>query len=356
MQHLSLLRQRIRLTRERNRALISSDIPVPSSVAAFQPTTVSVLINDICNFRCKMCFKWKEKDDPDKPTVAQWERAFRDLAALVPTGSQMSFSGGELLLSPEIFDLIAIAKQLGFQTHIPSNGSLIDAAMTKRLVDAGLDLMTLSLDSLVPETHDDTRGYKGSYDLVMRAIRHVRDGSNIGITICAIIMEPNLCDLVPLAEWVLAGSDIATINFQALTKPANLKLPHNWYEDRRFAPLWPKDLDAVDGVLGNLKHLAETSGRFINSPRQFDYFRQYFRQKDRFIRSTPCTIDEGALNINHKGDVFFCLFHGKLANIKDRPLHTLDLHHGFATQRQHIRSCSQNCHSLVNCNFKDMRW
>ena len=65
-------------------------------------------------------------------------------------------SGGEPLLRPDIFEVAARAKSMGFYVGLSTNGTLIDAPLARRIGALGFDYVGISLDGL-KETHDKFR-------------------------------------------------------------------------------------------------------------------------------------------------------------------------------------------------------
>jgi len=79
-------------------------------------------------------------------------------------------SGGEPLLRPDIYELIRYGTDRGFRMGLGSNGSLIDDKVARNLKEAGIKTVSISLDSCVPERHDDFRGVTGSWQKAVQAI------------------------------------------------------------------------------------------------------------------------------------------------------------------------------------------
>jgi len=70
--------------------------------------------------------------------AAEAERTMDDLRAFgVPV---LILSGGEPLLRPDVFELSARAKAMGFYVGLSTNGTLIDDAMLERVPAIGYDL------------------------------------------------------------------------------------------------------------------------------------------------------------------------------------------------------------------------
>ena len=82
----------------------------------------------------------------------------------------MIFSGGEPLMRPDIYELVAHAAGNGLRPVFGSNGTLITPEVARRLKEAGACAMGISVDSLDAAKHDKFRGLEHAYDLTMAGI------------------------------------------------------------------------------------------------------------------------------------------------------------------------------------------
>jgi radical SAM protein with 4Fe4S-binding SPASM domain len=73
-------------------------------------------------------------------------------------------SGGEPLLREDIFDLASYATKKGLIATLGTNGTLIDDAVAKRIFDAGIRKVAISIDSSSSEVHDQLRGVQGAWE------------------------------------------------------------------------------------------------------------------------------------------------------------------------------------------------
>lgn len=83
----------------------------------------------------------------------------------------VSFSGGEPLLHPHLWELILHAKANGMRVILDTSGGLLDGATRDRVAAHEVDSVIMSLDG-GPNDHDVSRG-KGSFEATMTALREV---------------------------------------------------------------------------------------------------------------------------------------------------------------------------------------
>ncbi|MBS1136476.1 MAG: moaA [Proteobacteria bacterium] len=111
-----------------------------------------ISVTDRCNFRCVYCMPKTVfgRDYPFLPRddLLHFEEIARIARAFVAHGvSKIRLTGGEPLLRRDIERLIEMLAELGVELTLTTNGSLLQKK-ARGLRDAGLDRVTVSLDSL----------------------------------------------------------------------------------------------------------------------------------------------------------------------------------------------------------------
>jgi len=79
-------------------------------------------------------------------------------------------SGGEPLLRPDIFEISAKAKEMGFYVGLSSNGTLINDGNIEAIKAANYNYVGVSLDG-IGATHDAFRRKEGAYDTSLAGVR-----------------------------------------------------------------------------------------------------------------------------------------------------------------------------------------
>jgi 12,18-didecarboxysiroheme deacetylase len=156
---------------------------LPSHLLQFSEDKKPVVVWNVtkaCNLRCIHCYA--SADNRPAENELTTEEGFRLLEDLAQFGCPVVlFSGGEPLVRPDIFDLIAYAVRLGLRAVLSTNGTLIDHALAKELKKFGLSYVGISLDG-IGEVHDRFRGSKGCFEKVIQAIENCkREGLKVGL-------------------------------------------------------------------------------------------------------------------------------------------------------------------------------
>jgi AdoMet-dependent heme synthase len=84
-------------------------------------------------------------------------------------------TGGDPLKRPDVVELVEYGSSLGLRMAMtPSGTPLMTPAVIRRLRDAGLARLAVSLDGSTPAIHDAFRGVDGSWEWTIRMIREAR--------------------------------------------------------------------------------------------------------------------------------------------------------------------------------------
>lgn len=116
---------------------------------------VEIHLGTLCNNLCPFCMSGFSRDTKDP--WASFERVREELRHFHERGCRgVGFLGGEPTVYPRIVEAVAYAKSLGYSMiSVCTNGTrLSNPDFCRRLVDAGLTRVTLSVHSHIPEVED----------------------------------------------------------------------------------------------------------------------------------------------------------------------------------------------------------
>ena len=160
---------------------IDSQAPTPDEVAV--PRTVDALgrplhdlrisLLDQCNFRCPYCMPESEFSSDYEFLKRQQRLTYDEIIkvarAAVSLGvSKVRLTGGEPLLDKQIFDLIARLRRVaGIEDLALTTNGMLLASAAEKLKFAGLDRVTISLDSLDSDVFNEMSGGRGDIKRVL---------------------------------------------------------------------------------------------------------------------------------------------------------------------------------------------
>jgi cyclic pyranopterin phosphate synthase len=116
-----------------------------------QITDLRISVTDRCNFRCVYCRSANPENHMAEPELLSWDELDRLARILVGLGiRKIRVTGGEPLVREGVEDFIARLRPLGVgDLSMTTNGHLL-ADRCRHLVEAGLNRINISLDSLDP--------------------------------------------------------------------------------------------------------------------------------------------------------------------------------------------------------------
>lgn len=137
-------------------APLNAAIPESLVDAGALPVYIAFDTLNRCNVSCTMCAPAVEHDDEGVPRGEYWRLGVEDVVAMcdglnVKTAHFVG-SYSEPLLNKDIFKLVALTKSSGAFTAITTNATVLTPEFGRRLLDAGLDMMTISLHGATKAT------------------------------------------------------------------------------------------------------------------------------------------------------------------------------------------------------------
>ena len=131
-----------------------------------------------CNQKCLHCYAAGQPlSDTPELTTAQWKEILAKLrAANVP---QVTFTGGEPTLRADLVELVEAAQW--FVTRLNTNGRLLTPELCRRLYEASLDSVQVTLYSHDPAIHNALVGAEGFDDTVTGIRNAVAAGLSVSV-------------------------------------------------------------------------------------------------------------------------------------------------------------------------------
>ncbi len=173
------------------------------------PFMVSYSITTKCNLKCKHCYS--NSVDQAAPDELSTEEAFRLVDDLSHWGiGLLILNGGEPLCREDMLDVVKYASSKGIRTTLGSNGTLIDEEMAKKMLDAGVMAVAISVDGVDAVTHDSFRGVGGAFKQTLNGIEACNAGLPFQLNM--VIRRDNISQLEDMLRLALdLGANAAEV-------------------------------------------------------------------------------------------------------------------------------------------------
>ena len=196
---------------------MSSALQAPPLRLVFWETTQA------CNLACKHCrasaVAWRD------PAELGFDEACRMMDGMQALGRPvLVFSGGEPLMRPDIFELMAEAKRRGLPFALSTNGTLLDDAMADKVAAAGPHRVSISLDGADAVTHDGFRQLVGAFRASINGLRRLR-ARGIEVQVNTSVTTHNHTVLPQVYDLVKAEGCVAWHLFMLVPVGCGLQIP-----------------------------------------------------------------------------------------------------------------------------------
>ncbi|MFB6088292.1 MAG: radical SAM protein [Candidatus Aenigmatarchaeota archaeon] len=275
------------------------------------PRVVMISPTDRCNLNCKTCWRMN-KNQGEFERGLSLDKINEILGDCKDLGvNRIDFTGGgEPFFRDDIFEMIGIAKDYGFEISLTSNGTLLDESKIRKLVELGLDEILFSLDGL-KETNDYIRG-EGVFDKVIDVVEKYRKmDNNATVGFSTVLTSKNLSELSKLVK-LTDGLDLDYHNFSVL----------NVWKSNEFLSLENMKEGQIYEQLKKSEKILEGSSVGSNLGKIIEYG-VFDKKPPRF-----CFAPWEMAFINASGDVMVCCtlasyYKNLLGNVKEKSFRSI---------------------------------
>ena len=230
-----------------------------------------------CNERCTHCYLDVMPPSAQMPGELTTEEAKRVLDELAALGAlTITFSGGEVFIRKDIFEIARYARRKGFAIRFFTNGILIKPSLADKIAAVKPMVVEFSVYGSNAETHDGITMVPGSFDLTMRAIKLLLE-RNIRCIMKTPVMKENIEQIDELRQ--LADEIGITFQYDLTIIP------------KHTGDLSPLKHRPSDDQL--LAFIRKSISRWVVAPQNDDF---------RF-----CGIGMNSLTISPYGEIYTCI-------------------------------------------------
>jgi radical SAM protein with 4Fe4S-binding SPASM domain len=122
-----------------------------------------------CNLSCKHCYSNSGSTGEAELTTEEAINVVDQLADFGVTA--LAFSGGEPLSRKDFFEVASHAVKRGLYVSVATNGTLLTEENVKKLKQAKINYVEVSIDGATAKTHDAFRGVPGAFDKAVAGLK-----------------------------------------------------------------------------------------------------------------------------------------------------------------------------------------
>jgi MoaA/NifB/PqqE/SkfB family radical SAM enzyme len=174
----------------------------------------------VCNNNCIFCLDYENQIDPPVKAMPLDEIKKEIKKVKNTADKKIVLSGGDPTLHPDLAQIIKYAKKEGFaKVQVITNGRMfVYQKFIKELIEAGLDEVTISFHSHIPEIYEKLTGIKDSFGQAKQGLDNLLNarqvaGNKLIINIDIVI---NKINLPHLKQTIMFFADMGIYEFDLL--------------------------------------------------------------------------------------------------------------------------------------------
>lgn len=169
------------------------------------PFTIAWEVTRACAYACVHCRADAQPHRDPRELSTEEAKVLIERLAAFGNNPILIFTGGDPLMRPDVFELIAYAAERGLRCSLtPTATALPTRERLEKALQAGIRRVALSLDAPRPEIHDDFRKVKGSWQRTMDTLHRAHD-VGLSVQVNTTVAKHNidiLHEMVPFIQEV----------------------------------------------------------------------------------------------------------------------------------------------------------
>jgi len=332
---------------------------------AFVPQSLTLELTFRCNLSCVMCpldlprimHDGEQKDFVKERkgvelTSPEVHRIIDDLAKFGV--KNLTLTGGEVFLRHDALEIIEHVKNTPMKLCVNTNGWYLRPQIADRLVELGVDSMSVSIDG--PDaTHDEIRRGKGSFRRLLEGIKNIQDAKRelgvkrpkIGITVTVSALNQHRYSEV--LDWLKdTGVDTVDFDYMFYTTPehnreteALIPLPVHHKEEDQDLPMYLRQVNGDTLYAESQKAIAKGEeygipvgfGPPLKTPEQME--RRFLDDEYAFVEK--CFYPWKTFRISPYGDVYSCSIDVAFGNVRDQSVIDIWNNDAYQTFRRALK-------------------
>ncbi|HCJ67800.1 MAG TPA: radical SAM protein [Elusimicrobia bacterium] len=269
-----------------------------------------------CNLKCIHCHASAGRRRPDELTTEEGKKLIAEIAK-IEEFRMLVFTGGEPLVRPDLFTLLAYGQSLGFNLMIATNGTLIDEKMAKELKRYGVVGLAISFDHPDCKVQNYIRGKEDAFELALRGIRACRK-AGLALQMNVTAMQYNFSALSEIVDFAEKEKSDILLMYQLV--------PVGRGKNLQDVVLNRKENEKLLTFLSQKQRKIRTTIEPVAGPQYWAYLlSQNGKNNGTYLKRVEkvfygCTAGSGIVYIKPNGEVWPCPFlEIPAGNVREKP-------------------------------------
>lgn len=171
--------------------------------------SIQIDITSVCNLSCKFCTSAVKRNKGTLLNITEIEMILKKCKEL--NLRHIIISGGEPFTHPDIYNILLAVKKYEFHLSITTNGTLLNTETIMK-IEPLVDALQISIDSTIPDIHDQIRGVNGAFTRAIDVINKIKD-TNINMTLRSTFLPSHIDSMEDLVSFAINnGANSISLN------------------------------------------------------------------------------------------------------------------------------------------------
>lgn len=303
-----------------------------------KPYMSHVWVTRHCNIHCKFCYiRDYSSKDPSLREIKKRLDKIRELGCKLTV-----IMGGEPTLRKDLPKIISHCKEKDILSYLVTNGTLLNKRLINRLGKAGLDVLSISLDTLKPKKNILIEYGRYAYNprKKLKLLKYCQEKYSIVVFIAICVTKLNIKEIIPIIK--LAKKYDLAVTLTAMANPyilPNVK-DKSWKDEKDSVLFKTKtEISRLSKFMKRLEKMKKKGYRIIDPHTYFERIENFLENK----KTNICKAGKGFFDINTDGKIMLCVMseptriHYSKLN-KDNFIQKLK-----PFREKQLRHCNDNC-------------
>ncbi len=306
------------------------------------PTRVCIKLNNECNSKCNMCDVWRQTKSELPASV--WITTLKQLK-LSFGNFKVGFTGGEVLLKDDVFEIFEFCHNVNLPYTITTNGKLLTNDNINRLLILKPMNINISIDSLDIDVYQKIRGVpflecvKSNIDYLMMQIEKNLFPTKVFFK--TVVSNLNLNELHSIANYAFEKK-IAGITYDPIRRKRKIFMEGKIDEFEKMIKI---DMETLSIAVKRLVELKNNGINILNSKKRMN---QWFKERpidSKYFCSAPLR----DLYITNDGNVRLCDYtESYIGNIAHDDIHQILKSERTRIEKKRLTECKHPCDYCIH--------
>ena len=302
-------------------------------------------ITRTCNLNCRHCrASATAQSYADELTTQECEQVLLNVASF--SKPIIILTGGEPMMREDIYHITRFGTDLGLRMVMAPCGKLLTGSSCKKLLDAGIERISLSIDGATAQSHDNFRRVDGAFQSVIEGAKAAKNAGlefQINTTVTKLNVEelPNIFKL---------AVDLGAVSFHPF-----LLVPTGRGKELSEYEIPPQEYERVLNWIYDQRKTTSLTVKPTCAPHYYRILRQREKEAGRSVKpdthgleamTKGCLGGQGFAFISHIGIVQMCGFLDiEAGNLKENKLNLKEVweHSDFFNKIRDLDSYGGRC-------------